>query len=199
LVLRQLTDDGRISALDENVSDCRDKTLALRNRTQVSLAFLFGDLDKVAIGQLWRLRQDRTGDADFIVARQSTDNAAWRIADRCEPVAKLGKCVGLNLMDEVSEHVIKYADLLVIEVFRVTEKKVGYPPENFGATIARARGEDVLELFNDGGSLRHSCLGRDFFPPPSNERLGRPQTDAGTLSVARKAKVKLAKPQKDSD
>ena len=71
-------------------------------------------------------------------------------------------------MDEVSEHVVKHADLLVIEVFCVAEEKIGYAPENFSATIARARGQDVLELFNDGGSLRHSCLGQDFFLPPSN-------------------------------
>jgi len=35
--------------------------------------------------------------------------------------------------------------------------------------------------------------GQDFFLPPSNNGLGRPQTHAGTLSVARKAKVKLAR------
>ena len=49
--------------------------------------------------------------------RQSTDDAARRIADRCQPAAEFGKRVGLNLMDEVSEHVVKYADLLVIKVF----------------------------------------------------------------------------------
>ncbi|MET0874684.1 MAG: hypothetical protein ABWX81_07830 [Pseudolabrys sp.] len=45
-----------------------------------------------------------------------------------------------NLMDEVSEHVVKYADLLVIKVFCVAEEKIGYAPENFSATIARAYG-----------------------------------------------------------
>ena len=68
----------------------------------------------------------------------------------------------------MSKHVVKHADLLVIKVFCVAEEKIGYAPENFSATIARARGEDVFELFNDGGSLRHSCLGQDFFLPPSN-------------------------------
>src|SRR5215475_11332740 len=126
------------------------------------------------------------------MARQRANDAVRCIADRCEPAAEFRERVGLNLMDEMSEHVVKYTDLLVIEVFRIAEKKVGHAPKNFGAAIARARGEDILELFNDGGSLGHSCLGQDFLPPPSNERLGRPQTDAGNLSTARKAKVKLA-------
>ena len=43
-------------------------------------------------------------------------------------------------MDEVSEHVVKYADLLVIKVFCVAEEKIGYAPENLSATIARAYG-----------------------------------------------------------
>jgi hypothetical protein len=77
---------------------------------------------------------------DFIVPRQSTDDAARRIADRWQPAAEFGKRVGLNLMDEVSEHVVKYADLLVIKVFCVAEEKIGYAPENFSATIARAYG-----------------------------------------------------------
>jgi len=74
------------------------------------------------------------------VPRQSTDDAARRIADRWQPAAEFGKRVGLNLMDEVSEHVVKYADLLVIKVFCVAEEKIGYAPENFSATIARAHG-----------------------------------------------------------
>src|SRR5262249_1576483 len=130
---------------------------------------------------------------DFIMTRQGANDTVRCIADRCEPVAEFRKRIGLNLMDKMSEHVVKYTNLLVIEVFRVAEKKVGHAPENFSAAIAGARGEDILEPFNDGGSLQHSCLGQDFFPPPSNERLGRPQTDAGNLSTARKAKVKLAR------
>jgi hypothetical protein len=53
----------------------------------------------------------------------------------------------------VSKHIVKNADLFVIEVWRVAEKKVGYSPENFSAAIARACSEDILELFNDGNSL----------------------------------------------
>ena len=46
-------------------------------------------------------------------------------------------------MDEVSEHVVKHADLLMTEAFRVAEKEIGHSPENFSATIARARGENT--------------------------------------------------------
>ena len=74
------------------------------------------------------------------MTRQSADDAARRIADRCEPGPKLGKRVGLNLMDEVSEHVVEHADLLVIKAFCVAEEKIGHSPENFSATIARAYG-----------------------------------------------------------
>ncbi len=41
-------------------------------------------------------------------------------------------------MDEMSEHVIKHADLLVIKSFSVAKKKIGHSPENFSATVARA-------------------------------------------------------------
>jgi hypothetical protein len=159
----------------------------------MTLAFQSGDLNKLTVGQLRRLRKDRTGNTDFIMTRQRANDAVGCITDRCEPSAEFRKRIGLNLMDEVSEHVVKYADLLVIEAFCITEKKIGHTPENFSAAIARACGEDILEFFNDRSSLRHSCLGQDFFPPPSNERLGRPQTYAGTLSAARKAKVKSAR------
>lgn len=87
----------------------------------------------------------------------------------------------------MGEHVIKQADLFVTEAFRVAEKKVSDTSENFGPPIARAGDQNILELFNDGGSLRHFLSWAGSFLPPSTVAWGAPKRDRGTLSTARKA------------
>jgi hypothetical protein len=72
-----------------------------------------------------------------------------------------------RLPDQVGEHVIKEANLFAVEIICGAEKKIGYVPESFGAALARARGENIFELFDDGRGLRHFLSWAGFFLPPS--------------------------------
>ena len=60
---------------------------------------------------------------------------------------------GLDLLDQVSEHVVEKADLLVIEAGCMAEIKVGHAPENFRASIARACGENLFEFVDNRRGL----------------------------------------------
>jgi len=101
---------------------------------------------------------------------------------------KFGKRAGFDLPDQVSEHVVEQADLLAVEIVCTAEEKIGYAPENFGASIARARGQNIFELFDDGRGLRHFLSWAGSFLPPSTTGAGHPRRC--TLASGRKAMVK---------
>ena len=122
LILRQLADDPGVATLDQNVSDRGGQALALGNRAKMVLALGAGNLDQVIVGELRRVGQDRSGDCDLVVTRQSTDDAAGRVIDWCKFGPKLGERVGFHLLDQVRKHVVKDADLLGIKTLGVAKK-----------------------------------------------------------------------------
>src|SRR5262245_4271823 len=81
----------------------------------MTLALAAGNLSKIAIRQLLRTGQNRTGDIDLVVTSKTANDVTRRIVDRCQLCAKLRKRPGLHLLDQVSEHVVEHADLLRIE------------------------------------------------------------------------------------
>ena len=126
-----------------------------------------------------RAGQNGTGDRDLIVTGEAADDSAGRIADGCEFRTKLRKRRGLDLADEVGKHVVKKANLFAGEIVCVAEKKIGHTPENFGTPVARARGKNIFEFFNDGRGLRYiSCLGQDSSRRLSLTGAGRPRRAA---------------------
>ena len=111
------------------------------------LALGAGNLDQVIVGELRGVGEDRSGDCDLVVTRQSMDDAAGRVIDWCKFGPKLGERVGFHLLDQVRKHVVKDADLLGIKTLGVAKKKIGHPPEDFGAApIAGACGEDGIRV-----------------------------------------------------
>jgi len=113
------------------------------------------------------------------MASQGTDDAIGRVADGRELFTKLSKHGGFDLPDQAGEH----ANLFAVEVVCIAEEKIGYAPENLGASIARARGQNIF-----GRGLRHSCLGQD--PSCRLPRLAR--SPAAAAPNGRKAMVKPA-------
>jgi hypothetical protein len=75
------------------------------------------------------------------MASQGADDAIGRVVDGRELFTKLSKRGGLDLADQVGEHVVDQANLFTVEVVCIAEEKIGYAPENLGASIARARGQ----------------------------------------------------------
>ena len=138
----------------------------------MSLAFRAGDLHQVAVRELDRAGQNGTGDRDLIVTGEAADDLVGRIVDGCEFRTKLRKRRGLDLPDEVGEHVVEKANLFGVEIACVAEKKIGHAPENFGTPVARARGKNIFEFFNDGRGLRHFLSWAGFFPPPFTDWRG---------------------------
>src|SRR5262245_14979838 len=132
----------------------------------MTLALAAGNLSKIAIRQLLRTGQNRTGDIDLVVTSKTANDVTRRIVDRCQFCAKLRKRPGLHLLDQVSEHVVEHADLLRIETGCIAEIQVGYAPENFRAPIARACGKNLFEFVDNGRGLRHFLSWAGFFLPP---------------------------------
>ena len=73
----------------------------------MTLAFQLGNLDEVPVGQLRRLRQNRSGDCNFIMTREGTNNAMRRVFDGRQSGAEFRKGLGFNLCDQVCEHIVK--------------------------------------------------------------------------------------------
>jgi hypothetical protein len=140
----------------------------------MTLTFQSCDLNEIAIGQLRGLSQNRTRNGELVMAGKSSNDTVRGIADRCEPCAEFGQRFRFDLLNKVGKDVVKNADLLVIEAFRVAEKESGDPSQNLGASIARTCGENILKFGNDGGSLRHFLPWAEFFLPPSTDLPGRP-------------------------
>src|SRR6478735_6835094 len=158
------------------------------------LALRAGNLDQVIVGELRRAGEDRSGDCDLVVTRQSMDDATRRVVDWRKFGPKFGERVGFHLLDQVREHVVKDADLLGIKTLGVAKKKIGHPPEDFGAApIAGACGEDGFEFVDNGRGLRHFLSWAGFFPPPFTDCRGSLPTRRRTIRAGRKAKVKSAR------
>jgi hypothetical protein len=155
--------------LNQDVCHRGGKPRSFGDCAKVTLALAAGNLNKIAIRQLGRTSQNRTGDIDLIVTSKTANDAAGRIVDGCESCAELCKRPGLHLLDQVSEHVVEYADLFRVETRCIAEIQVGYAPENFRAPIARACGENLLEFVDNGRGLRHFLSWAGFFLPPFTE------------------------------
>src|SRR4029077_20045291 len=81
LIFRQFANDSGVAALDQNVGDRSGNTLTFGNCAQVALAPGPGNFDQVAVGELRRLGEDRSGNCDLVVTRQSMDDATGRVID----------------------------------------------------------------------------------------------------------------------
>ena len=115
-------DHRGVTALYQDIGDCCRQALAFGNGAQMALAFFRRDFDQVVVGELRRLRQHGSGDRYFIVMCKGADDAGGGVVDGCEPDAELGERFGFDLPHEVGEHVVKQADLLLIESRSVTQK-----------------------------------------------------------------------------
>ena len=91
---------------------------------------------------------------------------------------ELGERGGFDLPDQVREYVVEQANLFAVEIVCIAEKEVGYAPQNLGASIARARGQDIFELFDDGRGLRHFLSWAGYLLPPSTSGAGHPRPAA---------------------
>jgi hypothetical protein len=158
----------------------------------MALALRAGNLNQIAVGELGRTGQNRTGDLDLIMTRKTADNAVRRVVDGRELCTELCERRDFDLFDQVGEHVVKETDLLVIEASCIAEIEIGHAPENLGAPIARACGENMFEFVDNGRGLRHFSSWAGFFPPPFTDWRGCSPTRRRTITMARKAKVKSA-------
>src|SRR5260221_6086542 len=159
----------------------------------MALAFRLGNFEEVTVGKPRRLRQHGSGDCNFIVAGKSANNAVRRVADGRQSGAELRKRLCFDPFDQVREHAVKQADLLVVESFRTAKKQIGHPFENFSTPIVRACGQNSFEFEYDRRGLRHFLSWAGFFPPPSTNMPRVAPTCSGNISTGRKAYVKFGR------
>ena len=120
------------------------------------------------------------------MVRKSADDAVRRVLDGRKLGAQFGERLDLDLLDQMREHIVKEADLLVVITGGIAKKKIGYAPEDFRTPVARARGQNMFEFIDNGRGLRHYLSWAGFLPAAFQTAVGRPHA-AAPYRVGRKA------------
>ncbi|HEY1981708.1 MAG TPA: hypothetical protein VGH13_16665 [Xanthobacteraceae bacterium] len=127
---------------------------------QMSLAFGFGDLSQVVIGENSRLCENRLGDLDVFVTRQSADNA-WRCAlRRRQFIAQFDQRLTFDLLDQPCHQFVEEVYGFV-GVGLSSQKQVGQFAEHRKPLRTGALGQAGLEF----GEQRIGLFHRDDLPP----------------------------------
>src|SRR4029079_12357696 len=107
--------------------------------------------------------------------RQLADHCRRSIVTGREARRELGAGVGLDLGDQMTEHVVEELDVVLVEARGAVDEKAGDALERVGALFARAVLQDVFQLGDEGSSREHqkkSLEISDFWQPKVQFRGG---------------------------
>ena len=150
-----------IAAVHQHIGDLLLDRRAAGNREQMRLALLLRDADKIGGGQPRRLRQHRPRNRDLVVMRETLDDVVRRLCDRREAARKLRARLGFDPCDQVRQHVVEYADLLVAELGRRDQKQVGDAPERVDPLFPRSALNRLFQFVHQRLLRAHGwCLRR---------------------------------------
>src|SRR5690349_5650889 len=96
--------------------------------------------------------------------RQLADYCRRRVVDWRETHGKLGARLGLDLRDQVAEHVVKEMNVIVVEGWGAVDEKTGDALERVGALFARTVLQDLFQLGDKGGGSKHQ---KNFLETPA--------------------------------
>ena len=113
--MRQLADDSGVAPLYQDVGDRSGQTFTFGDCTEMLLALRPRDLDQVAVGELRRLCQYGSGDSYLIVVGKGSNDAMGALSTGASLAPSSSERFGLDVLDKVRKHVVKEADLFLIE------------------------------------------------------------------------------------
>ena len=124
----------------------------------MGLAFGCCDTDEIGFGKPRCIFQHRAGDGDIVIVGERAEHLDRRVADGSEVARQLGARLGLDLLDEQTEHVVEQVDMRIAVALGAIKEEGRNALQRVDALCAGAVSDDVFQLGDqrDGGThFRH--------------------------------------------
>ena len=118
----------------------------------MALALDARDFDQGALVDHGRPAQQRPRDRYLVLARELSDQRAWRVGKDRQPFGQIGARGNFGVWNEIDQNAIKQSDVIGPEILGPLQEQFGDPAGRLGAAFGIAVPDDLIEPGDQRGS-----------------------------------------------
>jgi len=153
-VFRNAAQDLASAAANQQFAHRLRDVGAPRNREQMRLTLLRGDINEIVVSELRRSFEDRAGDFDRVVACQQSYHANGRVIERREAIREFAPRLEIGIHQEPTKHLIKQSDMIGVEIV-AREEKAADASDHSGPARGRTVMDSPFQFADEPSRRRH--------------------------------------------